>query len=294
MTTFSANFGKPFGTRVALDAKPRPAVRERRVGAHTQRVLRAVRPNAGIRDAYQGRIDALIDEMGNSVLYWLRASYRRNEPAVAKLAQDTAAGELGDAVRRLRRRWEDRFGEMSEDLAAYFAKAVVARNDNELKRILKKAGWTVDFKLTAAVRDVLNATVAENVSLIRSIPQRYLTDVEGAVMRSVVAGRDLGQLSDVLRHDFGVTKRRAGLISLDQNNKISGAVQRVRFLELGIEKAVWRHSHAGKTYRRTHVANDGKEYDIGKGWYDPDEGKFIRPGELVNCRCYSTPVLPGF
>ena len=44
------------------------------------------------------------------------------------------------------------------------------------------------------------------------------------------------------------------------------------------------------------VDNDGKEYDIKTGWFDPDPKvrKHIRPGELIHCRCLVTPVLPGF
>src|SRR5205085_12109859 len=100
--------------------------------------------------------------------------------------------------------------------------------------------------------------------------------------------------SKELRHRFGVTRRRAALIARDQNNKVSGALHRVRQLELGIEKAIWIHSGGGKHPRPTHVRNNGKQYDVAKGWYDPAEKKFVMPGELINCRCVSRPVIAGF
>jgi uncharacterized protein with gpF-like domain len=53
------------------------------------------------------------------------------------------------------------------------------------------------------------------------------------------------------------------------------------------------HSHAGKVPRKTHVKNHGKQYDIAKGWYDPHEQQRVWPGSLINCRCFSKPVIPG-
>ena len=39
---------------------------------------------------------------------------------------------------------------------------------------------------------------------------------------------------------------------------------------MGVDEALWLHSHAGKEPRPTHLANDGKRYKISEGWYDPD------------------------
>lgn len=276
---------------LANDVKPRS---RRTSDGHP--VVRAVRPSAAIENIYRKRLDALVVEMDASVLYWLGAAWKRNQQQIDRntfLAQDASPIiDLTTVVRRLKRRWNNRFDAMAQELAKYFAKAVTQRSDVELKKILKRAGWTVEFTITQPMREALRAIVAENVALIKSIPQQYLTQVETAVMRSVVAGRDLGTLSDELRNQFGVTKRRAALIARDQNNKATGALQRIRFQEVGITRAIWRHSAAGKEPRPTHVANDGQEYDVGEGWFDPAVQQFIRPGELINCRCVALPVLP--
>jgi hypothetical protein len=42
------------------------------------------------------------------------------------------------------------------------------------------------------------------------------------------------------------------------------------------------------------AGRDRVVYDLDKGWFDPDEGKHILPGELVNCRCFARPVVKGF
>jgi hypothetical protein len=205
------------------------------------------------------------------------------------------ARHLKAAFAKLRRRWEDKFDEASLKLARWFAQSAATRSDERLRRILRDGGLSVRFTPTKAMRDVMEGTVQANVALIRSIPEQYLTQVEGAVMRSVQTGRDLHSLSSDLRHELGVTKRRAAFIALDQNNKATSAMTRARQEELGL-KAVWVHSHAGKEPRPTHLANDGQPYDPAAGWFDPDPKvrRRIWPGELINCRCFSRSVIPGF
>jgi hypothetical protein len=74
----------------------------------------------------------------------------------------------------------------------------------------------------------------------------------------------------------------------------TGALLRVRELEIGLDEAVWLHSHAGREPRPTHLANHGNRYKIAEGWYDPAEKRFIIPGELISCRCTHRVVVPGF
>lgn len=256
------------------------------------KTLPAVRPNLGIEVAYRNKMYALIEEMHNSIMYWVKAAYKANSPEIAMDA--LPATELRAAIRKLVKRWEKNFDDGAEKMAEYFSKSVKNRSDKRLKKILRDAGATVEFKMTPAQKDIIAATVNANVSLIKSIPEQYLTQVEGIVMRSVQTGRDLHQLSTDLQKQFGVTKRRAALIARDQNNKATSALQRARQIELGIKEAVWMHSHAGKVPRPTHVKMNGKKFDVAQGMWDPAENKYILPGELINCRCTSRSVLPGF
>jgi SPP1 gp7 family putative phage head morphogenesis protein len=256
--------------------------------------LRPLHPNIGIQAAYRAKLEKLIEEMDASVQYWVKARYRNNTP----LAMDDAmpSNELIRTIRALTKRWQKAFDKAAWDLADYFTGAVMARTDGALARILREGGFSVRFKMTKPMRDIFNATRAQNVALIKSIPEQYLKNVEGLVMRSVQAGRDMGPLAKALEKNYGVTKRRAAFIARSQNNLASGAMNRARQVELGVTKAKWRHSRAGKEPRPTHLANNGKLYDVKKGWYDPDPKvkRYILPGELPNCRCVSISVIPGF
>lgn len=252
---------------------------------------RALQSSAGIRARYIKKLDALVAAMHRSVTYWLTARWRSNPPVMA--SDENPAKGLGKTTRVLSRRWQKRFDEAAPKLAEWLAQQSLRHSTKAMEDALAAGNIpVVDFKMSAAARDAYNAVVAENVALIKSIPQRYLSSVETSVMRSVSVGRDLGTLAKNLEQHYDVTKRRAALIARDQSNKASAVITRVRALESGITQAVWVHSHAGRKPRPSHVAFDGKTYDVAKGaWLD---GEWVWPGTAINCRCFSRPVLEGF
>lgn len=253
--------------------------------------LDPVHPNAGLEAAYKRKLDALIEEMHRSLLWWISAAYKANEPEMAMDVSPAVAMQM--VMRRLGKYWLKRFNKAAPELARYFAKNSADRVESSLKSILKKAGISVEFKMTASVNDVMQATVGAQVSLIKSIAQQHLTDVEGMVMRSVQTGRDLGTLTKEIQEKYVVTKKRAALIARDQNNKATATITRVRQGELGITKAIWMHSHGGKEPRPSHLkaSNDKLVYDIEKGAYL--DGVWTWPGVEINCRCVSRPIIPG-
>lgn len=252
-----------------------------------------MRPNKGVQVAYQRYLDKLLAPLHAQVVRAVRSVYA---PEAAKIAQDAAtpAQILADVLKAIADRWLHQMDVGAKRAAEHFAKSARERSDKAFEHILDQSGFVVDFVMTPAMRDILDATIEENVGLIKSIPAKYLADVQGSVMRSVQAGRDLATMTKELRHHYGVSKRRAAFIALDQNNKATGAMNRARKLELGIKESIWRHSHGGEKPRPTHLANDGKKYDTEKGWYDPAVKQYIFPGQLPNCRCQSLAVIPGF
>lgn len=230
--------------------------------------------------------------MVKSVDFWLTAEYRANPPAMAEDA--TPATALRAAMRKLSSRWIRQFNEAADRLATRFADRTTKTTDAQMMGELKRAGFAVKFQQSPDMRDAYSSVIGENVALIKSIPQKYLTDVEGDVMRSVQASRDLKQLSDKLQERYGLTKRRAAFIARDQNNKATAVMTKARRLSLGINEAVWVHSGGGVHPRESHL-KAGREklrYDIAKGAYI--DGEYIMPGELPNCRCTSRAIIPGF
>lgn len=265
-------------------------MRPLRVPRKQPKTLDPVIPNAGVQLAYQRKLLTLVDDMQASIMWWLRAAYRANTP---EMAQDAGpARELQGAMRRLARQWNTNFDDAAPEMAKWFATNAADRSDAALQATLKKAGFSVEFKLTDAARDVLNATNFENVGLIRTIAQQHLGEVEGLVMRAVSQGRDLAALTDDLFKRYEITRNRAIFIARDQNNKATATITRVRQQGLGITEAIWRHSRGGKHPRESHVKFSGQKYDIAKGAYL--DGEWVWPGTAINCRCVSKSIVPGF
>ncbi|MGZ9981544.1 phage head morphogenesis protein [Bordetella bronchiseptica] len=252
--------------------------------------LRPVHANQGIEAAYLKRLDRLIDEMQRSLVYWLTAAYRRNVPEIAQ--DESPATALTKMMRRLAKQWQRRFDEAAQPVASEFAETSMSAADISLRNALRQKGFSVQFQLTRAANDVFQATVQENVGLIKSIAAEHLQEVQGMVMRSVTQGRDLEGLVEDLQKRYGVTKRRAAFIARDQNNKATATITRVRQQGLGIKQAKWRHSRGGKHPRKSHQEADGKVYDVDQGMLI--DGEYIRPGELPNCRCVAISIIPGF
>lgn len=253
--------------------------------------LQVVRGNAGIHAWYRRQLERAVAEMHKSFVYWLSAEYKANG-----LAQDAADGGAASnmqlAVSRLGRRWQKVFDRLAETLPQRLADRILQHSDSALGNGLRAKGFMVKFTMSAPMNDAYRAVIGENVALIKSIALQHTTEVEGLVMRSVARGRDLGELTTQLKQRFGITQRRAALIARDQNNKATSTLQAARQKSIGITEGIWKHSHAGRVPRPSHLKADGTKFDLSKGLYL--DGKWVMPGEEINCRCGWTPVLPGF
>lgn len=251
-------------------------------------IARAIHANRGVEALYRNRMTLLVNEMSTSVDHWVESTYRAAPPVMAQDASPVSA--MRKQIRELAKLWLKRFNDAAPKLAEAYVKESFKATDSAFRLALKDAGWAVEFKMTPAMREAFSASLAENVGLIRSIPEQYLLQVQGSVMRSYTRGRDLQSLVQTLRALYPPAANRAALIARDQSNKANSVVTQARQIELGIEEAIWMHSHAGKTPRPDHVAANGRRYKVKEGCLI--SGEYIFPGEEINCRCTSRSVLP--
>lgn len=251
------------------------------------KTLRPIHPNKGIEAKYRKQIKRLIADMNESYLYWLAAGYKKNPPlAIDELPSNTIKKYLND----LAQRWLDNFDGVVAAIVDGMVNKQMKMTTTAFQKELKDAGWAIDFKMTPAMKDIANASIAENVALIKSIPIDYHAKVQGAVMRGYAAGHDLAAITKDLKNIYRITNNRAKLIARDQVSKLNSATTKARQLEIGVKEAIWMHSTAGKKPRPDHVKADGKKYDVEKGML-LDDG-WVHPGYLINCRCTCRAVLP--
>lgn len=255
--------------------------------------LDAIRPNQGIREWYRARLNEILRAARDDVEAILQnrvPQYGSNiEIEEIALDADWRSGITTEFDRSFAR-WIERISELSEQVAAAFVAKTANHYNKALSRqLMKKAGFTVPMQASEEVMRAMKAAVGENVGLIKSIPQQYLTDVDKYVWSAVEGGFDLSTLTDNLQHAYHISRNRAKLISRDQSNKVHSVMENERRKELGINKAIWRHSGAAKEPRQSHLKANGKEFDIDKGMYI--DGEWIFPGQEINCGCISQSII---
>lgn len=246
---------------------------------------KAVKPNVGIRVWYRKRIDSLITQLKKSVMKWIPAAYRHG----------ASAKQLEQAIEELREHWGTRFEKDGEMIAKQLVKRIDSTSKNALKRALAEVGFNVDWKNAPQVKNVLSSIKQSQVDLIKTIPQHQLDRVAGIVQRGIQAGRDLFAIQKELEAGFDITYKRARMIAVDQTNKATMAINRSRYLSVGIKEGIWQHVAGRYTSRKTHVSMHNKRFKLegeDAGLYDSDVGRRVMPAECVNCKCTFRAVLP--
>lgn len=220
----------------------------------------------------------------------------RYEAGYWRIAHDAAPSisKIDRALKKWGDRWRGRFDKLSVTVAKKFAGRAFSSTDVSLKAALKDAGFTVAFKPTPKSLESFKLVVADNVGLIRNLQASFYSKIQQDVWASVRAGGDMASLSTKLQRSYGIETERAALIARDQNAKAKAVIETTRRQELGIRKAIWQHSSAGKVPRPTHVAMNGKTFELEKGMYDEDEKEYVFPGQLINCRCTSRAIVAGY
>ena len=220
--------------------------------------------------------------MSTSVNYWLAAEYRRNESEI--VGDASPAKSMSKKLMDVMATWRETFDKKAESIALWFVRRSNMYATTSVSNKLKAQGMTVNMRITPEVQNVLDSLYETQVSLIKSIPEQYLTQVSVLVQESVTRGRDVAYLKDELKHRYGITERRAKVIARDQNAKASNAIAVERSRQAGITHGIWVHRAGGsKSFRHSHVQMAGTEFDLSKGCWDDNEKKWVMPGELVNC-----------
>lgn len=249
-----------------------------------------LRNNVAAQDRYAKALKAMIREMTIEVRSEVE-SLMETKQAERFFAADAAplVDRLSALMDRLRGRLLKVTDRMATRLAATVVKDAAKRSETSLKGALEQLAERVTIKvppMTGKLGTIYDAAVRENVSLIKSIPEKYLQQVEGAVMRSVTTGRGLEELVPELERLGGVSRRRAEMIARDQTRKVYQSINRARAKEMGIKKYEWIHSGGANEPRPLHVSYNGKVFDFDDPpIIDERTGERGHPGDAIACGC---------
>jgi len=252
-------------------------------------------PNAAVAARYDGKLRALIIRMTREVQDALSKLYS-TEAASEYFAMDASvASQARILTNELAERFNGLFGDVAKEMAEEMTDEAAAASESSLKVSLKQMTNGLTLKtdiLSGELKEIVTATVAENVALIKTIPAQYMAGVQGAVMRSITTGRGLADLVPYLQDHAGATLKRARLIANDQTRKAFNNINRGRLEKLGVKQFEWLHSAGGQHPRKEHIAMSGKVYSFSDlPVIDSKTGERGIPGQLVNCRCRMIPVL---
>lgn len=253
-------------------------------------------PNAAVEARYYDKLAKLIDRMTANV-----------EKQIKSLFKDTTAKEyfaadasISSQARILTNALNKKFNDLFADVAKPTAEQVAEQSDKASNAAVKSSIQQLSGGLqmstailqSGSLNEILNATVTENVSLIKSISQKYLSNVQGAVMRSITTGNGLQDLVPFLEKQKGITLRRARMIASDQTRKAFNGLSKGRMQAVGIKKYEWLHTAGSNHPRKEHIRMSGNIYRFDEPpVIDENTGERGIPGQLPNCRCRMKPVL---
>lgn len=239
--------------------------------------LNSIAPSATLIKWYREEMIAMMDEMRSELIQDVVKPYR------SEIAMDGILDWMGHVMDSLVDKWQSRLNGLSEKIASELVGKAKTHYDKRLHNMLRKRGFTVNFRHTKYVEDQAKIALEENVALIKSIGNQYMDKVRSAVWRSVKNGYDLESLVKQLKEIDGVEDRRAKNIAKDQCAKLNQAIEDARAKDLGITKAKWLHSSAVKVPRPEHVQANGQIYNIDEGI--KFSNGWFKPAQDFGCMC---------
>lgn len=252
-------------------------------------------PSAAIEQRYYATLRVLIDRMIADTELEL-AKLFKSEHAEEYFAQDASVSSQARILTNaLIKKYTDLFASLSKPTAERFAEESDKSSDVAVKSSIRHLSdeLTLSTKTITSgpLNDILNATITENVALIKSIPAQYLSGVQQAVMRSITTGNGMQDLVPYLQKHKGITLRRARFIAQDQSKKAFQNLSFERMKRIGVTDGTWRHTAGSRHPRHTHEEMDGKQFKLADGLYDSAVKRNVKPGELPGCACRVQPVL---
>ena len=253
---------------------------------------KALRYNAAICDRYRKSIVKLVDKMCKTVERELLPLYRQLEPAAAMDAASLPS-QARIKIASLDTTFTSLFSSSAKTIAARMVGDTDKDSGRDVVSSLKDTPLSLSVKdLSKASKDIITASIEENVALIKSIQSKYFGDVKQTVMRSILEpDADSTSLAQNLQKMYDLTKKRAEFIAGDQTRKVYSTLAREKMAGAGVKKFEWMHSSAGKHPREMHVELNGQVFRFDRPPVIDEDGTRGFPGQLINCRCTQIPVI---
>lgn len=146
--------------------------------------------------------------------------------------------------------------------------------------------------------EAIRRWIAENVLLIKSIPNETLGNMREIILGSYLKGSSIRDIQKAIQETYNVSKRKAQLLARDQVATLNAQLAKAQQTDAGCSKYRWSTSKDSRV-RDCHKALDGKTFswnDPPEMWYETKQGRVYtgrrcHPGEDYCCRCVAIPVF---
>ena len=214
---------------------------------------------------YRIELKGLVDKMLKDVSEHIVNSYRKNKDGFT-FATDGAFSNVDDELKDLEKKYREIFDRQGELIAKRMVLRQLKYSRSSFAKIMKKLLPNEEEIPTLAgsviprdLEQVIKASIMENVSYIKNIPEKYFEQVTGCVARSMQAGGSIKQLRQEILQFNIKTRERADMIANDQTRKAYMSINLRNMAKAGIQKVEWVHSGGGYTVREYHYRKwDGK------------------------------------
>jgi len=275
-----------------------------------------VRPSGDAERFYRGSLNQLVRTMSQQLYAVLGPALARLKPQYTTDSQVTMDGwtdEILAVISRVSSTFTTSlFDQQARRVAAGTISRADADNAEDFRKSVNRAVG-VDFELITKPKgmvDYLEASTAENVNLIKSIPAGYFQRVETIVLGGMKSGLAPTAIAKQIQEQTGVSARRAKLIARDQVSQLNSDLTRQRQTAAGIEfyrvETAYDQRVSGDPsgkYPNAKISCYGiakQDIGYGPGVYKVSEGTTWRgvtnlhPGKHHPlCRCVGISLIPG-
>lgn len=254
----------------------------------------SIQANRSIEVRYRDWLIREINRMSEEMLQEILQIYNSQ---ITPLIVDSPASEINKKIEQVFKNWDSRLKGAAKRVSQRLYNASRAYYLAKFRKILTSRNLLtreLSIVMSSDTRRIIaakNALIESNIDLITNIPVEYKQRVSFVVNQGITRGLDANYIKASLEQTAIITRNRAITIARDQTSKANSIIQHGKWSQLGIEEAVWNHSGLRRSPRKSHIKADGKKYSLAKGM--SIDGELIFPGQLINCGCYGTPLIPA-
>jgi SPP1 gp7 family putative phage head morphogenesis protein len=183
------------------------------------------------------------------------------------------------------------------DLAAQLEKLSKAEKKltiAEWKRVVKRTlgiDIMTDYYNGVKFQQIFDKWVADNVGLIKTIPQETLADMRQIIRDGYLHGSTAKDIAKQIQEKYDVDKNHAVFIARDQTAKLNSDITQAQQEDAGVNEYIWRSMDDNRVRHRHAELNGSRHKYSEPPVVDEKTGRTCNPGQDYNCRCVALPIF---